>query len=92
MVCQFDPWSLLDGSVYTLGLDGKEMLVLFLAVMILFIVDLFYQKKQIYFDTIVKNQCLAIQYLIVLGLFMMILIFGAYGEGYDASEFIYFQF
>ena len=91
-VCQFDPWSLLDGSVYTLGLDGKEMLVLFLAVMILFIVDLFYQKKQIYFDTIVKNQCLAIQYLIVLGLFMMILIFGAYGEGYDASEFIYFQF
>ncbi len=92
MVCQFDPWSLLDGSVYTLGLDGKEMLVLFLAVMILFIVDLFYQKKQIYFDTIVKEQCLAIQYLIVLVLFMMILIFGAYGEGYDASEFIYFQF
>lgn len=92
IVRHFDIWALLDGSVYTLGLDAKEMLVFVIAVAILWIVDWYYQKKKAYFDTLVKNQCLAVQYLIVLTLFVMILVFGVYGEGYNASEFIYFQF
>lgn len=92
IVRHFDIWTLLDGSVYTLGLDAKEMLVFVIAVAILWIVDWYYQKKKAYFDTLVKNQCLAVQYLIVLTLFVMILVFGVYGEGYNASEFIYFQF
>ena len=92
IVRHFDIWALLDGSVYTLGLDAKEMLVFVIAVSILWIVDWYYQKKKAYFDTLVKNQCLAVQYLIVLTLFVMILVFGVYGEGYNASEFIYFQF
>ena len=92
IVRHFDIWALLDGSVYTLGLDAKEMLVFVIAVSILWIVDWYYQKKKAYFDTLVKNQCLAVQYLLVLVLFVMILVFGVYGEGYNASEFIYFQF
>ena len=57
----FDIWTLLNGSVYTLGLDAKEMLVFVIAVAILWIVDWYYQKKKAYFDTLVKNQCLAVQ-------------------------------
>lgn len=92
MVRHFDIWSLFDGSVFTLGLDTKEMAVLTVGIVILLIVDWYYQKRRAYFDTLVKEQCLAVQYLIVLVLFVMILILGVYGEGYQAAEFIYFQF
>ncbi len=46
IVRHFDIWALLDGSVYTLGLDAKEMLVFVIAVAILWIVDWYYQKKR----------------------------------------------
>lgn len=92
MVRRFDIWSFWNGSLYTLGLDAKELFILALAVAILAIVDWSYQKRKVFFDTLVCEQCLAVQYLIVLVLFVMILVFGVYGEGYDATEFIYFQF
>jgi len=92
IVRRFDAWSLLSGYVYTLGLDGWDMLVLVLGVIILLAVDWAYQKRRIFFDALVREQCLAVQYLIVVVLFVTILVCGVYGEGYDGSQFIYFQF
>ena len=88
----FDVWSLFDGSVYYLGLDRKEMPVLVAGILMLLIVDACYAKKKMLFDALVKEQCLAIQYVIVAVLLVMVIVFGVYGEGYDASQFIYFQF
>ena len=88
----FDIWSLFDGSIYYLGLDRKEMGVLGLGILILILVDTYYVRKKVLFDVMVKGQCLAVQYGIVAVLLVMILVFGVYGEGYDASQFIYFQF
>lgn len=88
----FDVWSLFDGSVYYLGLDRKEMAVLVAGILMLLIVDACYAKKKMMFDALVKEQCLAIQYVIVAVLLVMVIVFGVYGEGYDASQFIYFQF
>ena len=88
----FDVWSLFDGSVYYLGLDRKEMAVLVAGILMLLIVDACYAKKKMLFDALVKEQCLAIQYVIVAVLLVMVIVFGVYGEGYDASQFIYFQF
>ena len=88
----FDVWSLFDESVYYLGLDKKEMGVLAAGILILLIVDACYAKKKMLFDALVKEQCLAVQYGIVAVLLVMVIVFGVYGEGYDASQFIYFQF
>ena len=92
MVAHFDVWSLFDGSVYYLGLDNKEMGVLWVGILILILVDAYYARKEAFFDSLVKEQCLAVQYVIVAVLLVMVIVFGVYGEGYDANQFIYFQF
>lgn len=88
----FDVWSLFDESIFYLGLDRKEMGVLLFGILILLIVDACYAAKRKLFDALVKEQCLVVQYVIVSVLLVMVLVFGVYGEGYDASQFIYFQF
>ncbi len=92
MIINFDIWSLFDESIYYLGLDKKEMSVLWIGIFILFLVDLYYQRKKAFFDTLIKEQCLAVQYIAVAVLLVMIIVFGIYGEGYDPTQFIYFQF
>lgn len=92
MVTRFDIWSLTSGNIYYLGLDEKEMGILFAGILLLFLVDLCYEKKKIYFDALVKGQCLAVQYVAAIALLIVILVFGIYGQGYDAAQFIYFQF
>ena len=88
----FEVWSLFDGTIYHLGLDSMELAVLGFGILILLITDACYAKKKALFDTLIKEQCLAVQYLIVAVILVMILVFGVYGEGYDATQFIYFQF
>lgn len=88
----FDIWSVSNGSVYTLGLDRAEMNVLFLAVLILFLADLYYEKRKLFFDGFIKSQCLPVQLVTVAFVLVMVVVFGVYGEGYDAAQFIYFQF
>ena len=88
----FDIWSLFNESIYVLGLEKKEMSILWVGILILLFVDAYYAKKQAFFDTLVKGQCLAVQYVIVAVLLVMVIVFGVYGEGYDATQFIYFQF
>jgi uncharacterized membrane protein len=88
----FDVWSLFDDSIFYLGLDRKEMHVLLVGIIILVIVDVYYVMKNKFFDSLVKEQCLAVQYIIVAIILVMIILFGVYGEDYDASQFIYFQF
>lgn len=92
MFTKFDVWSFFDGSIYYLGLDRQELAVLCLGILILLIVDAHYARKRAFFDTFVKEQCLAIQYVVVAVLLVMVVVFGVYGTGYDATQFIYFQF
>lgn len=92
LVTHFDIWSLFDGSVYYLGLDQKETGALWTGIAVLFLTDLYYVRKKAFFDSLVKEQCLAVQYVIVAVLLVMVIVFGVYGEGYDAAQFIYFQF
>jgi D-alanyl-lipoteichoic acid acyltransferase DltB (MBOAT superfamily) len=92
MFTTYDIWSLFNDSIFTLGLDRKEMHVLITGIIVLIIVDAYYVVKNKFFDSLVKEQCLAIQYIIVAVILVMVIVFGVYGEGYDATQFIYFQF
>ena len=49
-------------------------------------------EKKVYFDALIKERGIITQYLIAIGMLLLILVFGIYGQGYDATQFIYFQF
>jgi len=88
----FDPWTLFDGSVYTLGLSSPEFLVAVVSLLILFLVDRIRYRRSMQIDEYLNTQSLWLRWFVYIFLFCCILIFGIYGSAYDATEFIYFQF
>ena len=78
-------------SLLALGLEWYDWLILVGAVMVMFCVDILHEKgvkirKWLY------NERIWFRWLIYLGAFWTVLMFGLYGVEYDASQFIYFQF
>lgn len=89
--CEFNPWVLTDGSLYTLGLDAKEWNVLFFSILFLMAVDVFRYKKVDLVELFMKQNLWFRWILFYVGIFAVVL-FGVYGAQYDAAKFIYFQF
>ena len=87
-----DVWTLFDETIYTWGLDQKEFKVVIFGLIILLLVDLVkrFRKKRI--DIFLREQCLWFRWGVLLLLLFSCVILGVYGQGYDASQFIYFQF
>lgn len=86
------PWLLFNGGIYNLGLDRVEMNILLVSVFIMLLVDLVrYTKKQT-IDMFLFDQNLWFEWLVIIGLIVMIFVFGEYGPTFDAQQFIYFQF
>ena len=87
----FNPEILTGGSFFTLGQGMKDFRILAGAVLVLFLTDL---AK--YLGKHPDEQVLAcpfpVRYLVMAGLFFAILLFGCYGDTYNAQQFIYFQF
>ena len=85
-------WNILvDGSLFKLGVDRNYTTIMLMGIIILLIVD--YQKYR-------KNDVVKLilaqgwwfRVSIFVGLTLINLIFGCYGEMYDTQQFIYFQF
>lgn len=87
-----NPWALTDGTLYTLGLDHAEIVILLLSVTTLLLVDLakYFSRKRI--DQLLQAQNLAFRWGCLIAAVMSIAVFGVYGNSYDAQAFIYFQF
>lgn len=92
ILTHWDLWVLSDGSLYTLGLDVREMHILLCALLVLFLVDLIRYRKKVTLDVYLEGETLWFRWGVVLFLIFYILMFGVYGPEYDASSFIYFQF
>ncbi len=92
MFTQLNPWTLTTGVIYSLGLERQEMNILIIAVAVLIFVDYLKYKRNIRFENIADNQNFWVRGLIIFVLIFTVLIFGAYGDSYDAQQFIYFQF
>lgn len=86
------PWLLFNGGIFTLGLDRVEMNILVFSVIVLLLVDIVRYKKGMTIDTFLMGQNLWFEWMCVIGLILMIFIFGEYGPTFDAQQFIYFQF
>ena len=92
LIHHFDVWSFFDQSVYELGLEQKEFHVLIVSILILFIVDAFCYIRKSTFAALLRKQCIFVQYVVIVFFWIFIWVFGIYGQGYDAAQFIYFQF
>lgn len=87
---KFNPWVLFDGTMLSLGLDGKEFCIAIISILIIVTVD--YLRRKMRIREYISNQNLIFRWMLYIGVVIFIVIFGSYGPGYSAQQFIYFQF
>ena len=89
---QWDPWFLINGDIFTLGLERLEFNILIVATLILFVVDVLrYTKKQT-IENFLQEQCVWFRWGVIVFLILVVMVFGIYGVDFESSQFIYFQF
>lgn len=86
-----NPWIFTDNSIYGLGLDQKQMFLLIFSLAVLFAADWLKYKKINMLEKILE-QDLWCRWTVYLGGILFVLIFGIWGNAYDAQAFVYFQF
>lgn len=86
-----NPWILFDGSLYELGLNEKNFRLMIVCIGVLAIVDIFKHFGICIREKICEQDYIFRWIAIVFAVFF-ILTFGIWGPGYNASNFIYFQF
>lgn len=86
-----NPALLMNGTLFDLGLNQKNFIILFIAILVLFVADIvkYNGKKlrEIILDMNILNRWLVIQVAVI-----SIVLLGIWGSGYEAVNFIYFQF
>lgn len=87
-----DIWSLFDGRLYKYGLNQFQMHVLAVSLLVLFIFSLIKRFKNMNFDEFLNSQGFIFKCLTMIVLVVVIIVYGRYGAGFDAKQFIYFQF
>lgn len=87
----WNPWIFFDNSLYDMGLDRKDFWVLCFSIFILWTVS-FMQERGIKIRETIAKQNFIFRLLIYNIVILIILVFGIYGPGYDAAQFIYFRF
>ncbi len=87
----FNPHVLFDGTIYSLGVDTKDVIVLVIAVLILLTVSVL-QERGMKVRATIQKQSTFIRWAFYYGILFAIIIFGVYGYGYKVVEFVYAQF
>ena len=84
-------WSILwDGSLMALGLTGLDYAILAAGTLLMLAVSLLQRSGSV--REKIGNLAYPARFAVWYGLFLLVLLMGAYGVGYDASQFIYNQF
>ncbi len=80
-------WKLFDGSLVTYGMDAKNLTVVIAGIAVVWLVDILASR----FDVRAKldEQPLLLRWVLYYCLVMAVIIFGIYGNAYDASAFVY---
>lgn len=86
-----NPWVIFDQSLYQLGITQREMYLLICSIVIMFIVDYLHEKK-VEIRKYIASCHIPLRWTLYLLLIFSIIIFGKYGFGYNAADFIYMQF
>lgn len=87
----FAPWKFTDGSLFSFGVDRPKFLVVIISIFFLgFISNR--QENGIHIREWIANRPLPIRWIIYYAAIFAVLIFGAYGSGYDAGAFVYMTY
>lgn len=81
---------LFDGSLLRLGLKITDYCVILVGIILMFTVSICQKNGSVRLQ--IRKQKAGIRFCIWYGLFLAILLLGAYGAGYDATQFIYNQY
>ncbi|WP_408070747.1 MBOAT family O-acyltransferase [Butyrivibrio sp. JL13D10] len=88
MTTEFNPWVILNNRIFTLGLEWKEIVILGLGIYVLHKVGK-YQEDGRSVGERVYVQPLVFRWGVYLAAIVGIILFGTYGFGFDAQDFIY---
>ena len=88
MIIDFNPWVLFNDRLFTLGLGWKEVIILLLAILILWRVSCYHEKGFSVSEKLMAQR-LPIRWGIYMSAIIVILVFGTYGFGFNAQDFIY---
>ena len=83
----YNPWIFFDDSLLRLGLDWKEWMLLIVSIYLLFRME-YMQQKVVVRDAIMR-QPLIVRWILILSVMTIVIIFGKYGYGFNAADFIY---
>lgn len=86
----FNPWIFWDGTLYGMGLDYKDWCVIIIGLLIVRRVSILQESESM--REMIARRNVVLRWMIYYGAFFAILIFGLYGPGYSASDFIYGNF
>jgi D-alanyl-lipoteichoic acid acyltransferase DltB (MBOAT superfamily) len=84
------PWIFTDGTLLRLGLSGAEFTVTLLSAVAIWIADWLSTRRDVLAD--LRRQPLYVRWGVYYGLILAVAVFGHYGEGYNAADFVYFRF
>lgn len=85
----FNPWIFFDESFLEMGLTIIDFGILRLSVLVILVAGMIRFVKKISVREWIAGQNIIFRWFIWIGLFLIVLIYGKYGPGYDAAEFIY---
>lgn len=86
----FNPWIFTNGSIYKLGLDQMDFSIAILSVSVILIVNMTQRTRSVRSELFKQNTLF--RWSVYLTTVVIILIFGMYGPGFSAQQFIYTQF
>lgn len=89
-MCVFNPWTWTDGSCLKHGLDAMDFDVLVASLAVLVAVSFMQERFKV--REWLARQLFWFRWLVYLCATFGILVFGIYGPGFNASQFIYMQF
>ncbi len=87
-----DLWVLFNDGIYALGLDRKEFNILFIAILVLIVMDIARKNNGKSLGDYMLDQPWWFRWAAIIALAFSVLTFGIYGPAFDVSGFIYLQF
>ena len=89
-MCRFDPYDLFNGKLFEYGMDRANFIIAVLSLAVLFIIAMIQRKGSV--RSALEAQPLVLRWSLIIAGIAAVVFFGIYGPGFDASQFIYFQF
>jgi len=90
MFKSFNPWIFWDGTLYQMGIDFKDICVIIIGLLFVRKISMLQENASV--REMIAKRNIVLRWAIYYGAIFTIIIFGIYGSGYNASDFIYANF